>query len=65
MTFNEWFDKHYPEGTLGQVGAMRLAFKEVAEKAYYYGLGRGFDCSVDSVLRAQVWYELENLSKNS
>ena len=59
MTFDEWFDRQYPEGTF-EPDIIRLSLKEVAEKAYYYGLGRGFDGSFDSVLKEKVWQELES-----
>ena len=42
MTFDEWFDKEYPEGTLGPI-VIRLSFKEVAKKAWDAAYAEGYD----------------------
>lgn len=35
MTFNEWFERRFPEGTFPEsMGAMREAFREVALDAW-------------------------------
>ena len=39
MTFDEWFDKEYPESFFGtQPLAMRAMFREISEKAFNFGL---------------------------
>lgn len=46
MTFEQWFDKTYPEGSLGPV-VIRLSFKEVAEKAWNAGYSEGGSAQVE------------------
>lgn len=43
MTFEQWWQANYEDGFTTVSGAMKLAFKEVAEKAWNAAYDKGFE----------------------
>jgi hypothetical protein len=43
MTFEEWWQEHYEAAFSNVGGALRLAFKEVAEKAWEAAYNNGYE----------------------